>query len=153
MPNFEVLKKSTLKQGESEVPIMETAFNYFNLTGATTLGKKNSSKAVTLVPTDTGLRTRLSAQLWSDLGNPEQVEVLQLNDKVIIIEARTKENALNVKKGRYIYSTEVAKAIAKLAEVDFNAQKENGEPKSISVGSYEIQPVDENISGAVISFN
>lgn len=132
---------------------METMFNFIDLTGATALGKKNSSKAVTLVPTDTGLRTRLSAQLWNDLGNPEQVEVLQLNGKVVIIEARTKENAINVKKGRYIYSTEIAKAIAKLAGVDFNAKKENGESSSTSVGSYEIQPVDENTSGAVISFN
>ena len=134
------------KQGESEVPIMETTNKYLDLSGAISLSKSVAAKAITIVNTKQGVRTRLSSQLWKDLGKPEQVEVFLLGDKVVITEAHNPDNALPVGEKRYIYSTG-------LAGVDFKERESNGEPMSAPVGSYEMQPISEELNGAVISFS
>ena len=58
---------------------------------------------------------------------------------------------MKVGKGRYLYDTATAKAIAKLAGIDL----ESNESKSVQVGSYEINTLedDENFKVAVISFD
>jgi hypothetical protein len=141
------------KQGEREVPIMETTNKYLDLSGAISLSKSVAAKAITIVNTKQGVRTRLSSQLWKDLGKPEQIEVFLLDDKVVITEAQNPDNALPVGDKRYIYGTGLAKKLAELAGVDFKARKSNGEPMSAPVGSYEMQPITEELNGAVISFS
>ena len=141
------------KQGESEVPIMETTDKFLDLSGAISLSKSVAAKAITIVNTKQGIRTRLSSQLWKDLGKPEQIEVFLLDDNVVITEAHNPDNALPVGEKRYIYSTGLAKKLAELAGVDFKERKSNGEPMSAPVGSYEMQPITEELNGAVISFS
>lgn len=60
-----------------------------------------------------------------------------------------------LKKGRYLYDTQLAATIAKLAGINFEERVANGESKSVSVGSYEINTLedDENFKVAVISFD
>lgn len=122
-----------------------------NLTGAVSLVNSTANMALTLVPTENGLRTRLSAQLWEELGTPATVEVLQMDQALIILPARENAKLLKVGKGRYLYDTATAKAIAKLAGIDL----ESNESKSVQVGSYEINTLedDENFKVAVISFD
>lgn len=62
------------KQGESEVPIMETTNKFLDLSGAISLSKSVAAKAITIVNTKQGVRTRLSAQLWKDLGKPNRLK-------------------------------------------------------------------------------
>lgn len=124
-----------------------------NLTNAVSIVSSTMNKALGLIPTGNGLRTRPSAQLMEDIGNPENVEVLMVEGNVVIMPAREGTKALKVNKGRYLYDTELAKTIANLAGVDFEAREANGESKSVQVGSYEIQSVDDNTNAAVISFD
>jgi len=122
---------------------METTDKFLDLSGAISLSKFVAAKAITIVNTKQGVRTRLSSQLWKDLGKPEQVEVFLLGDKVVITEAQNPDNSLPVGDKRYIYGTGLAKKLAEL----------NGEPMSAPVGSYEMQPITEELNGAVISFS
>ena len=125
---------------------METTNRFLDLSGAISLSKSVAAKAITIVNTKQGVKTRLSSQLWKDLGKPEQVEVFLLGDKVVITEAHNPDNALPVGEKRYIYSTE-------LAGVDFKERESNGEPMSAPVGNYKMQPITEELNGAVISFS
>ena len=122
-----------------------------SIKNAVSLVNSIANMALTLVPTENGLRTRLSAQLWEEIGNPEKVEVLQMDQQIIILPAREGAKALKVGKGRYLYDTATAKAIAKMAGLDL----ESGDSKSISVGSYEIgtSEDDESIPLAIVSFD
>lgn len=133
--------------------MMETAKKYLDLSGAISLSKSVSAKAITIVNTKQGVRTRLSPQLWKDLGKPEQVEIFLNGDKVVITEAQNPDNALQVCEDRYVYGTGLGKRLAELAGVDFKTRKSNGEPMSAPVGSYEMQPITEELSGAVITFS
>ena len=125
---------------------METTNRFLDLSGAISLSKSVAAKAITIVNTKQGVKTRLSSQLWKDPGKTEQVEVFLLGDKVVITEAHNPDNALPVGEKRYIYSTE-------LAGVDFKERESNGEPMSAPVGNYKMQPITEELNGAVISFS
>lgn len=126
-----------------------------NLTGAASIVSSIANTALVLVDTGNGLRTRLSPQLLEEIGNPEKVEVLSVDDSIVILPAREGNKALEVKKGRYLYDTQLAATIAKLAGINFEERVANGESKSVSVGSYEINTLedDENFKVAVISFD
>ena len=126
-----------------------------NLTGAASIVSSIANTALVLVDTGNGLRTRLSPQLLEEIGNPEKVEVLCVDDSIVILPAREGNKALEVKKGRYLYDTQLAATIAKLAGINFEERVANGESKSVSVGSYEINTLedDENFKVAVISFD
>lgn len=132
---------------------MDNVTTFFDLTGAVALSNSSTTMALTITPTSSGVRVKPSAQLLEAIGNPEKVEVLQLDGNVIILPARTETNALKVGKNRYLYDSALAKAIAKLAGVDFEAREATGESKSVQIGSYEIQPINENTYAAVISFD
>ena len=54
-----------------------------NLQNAVSIVNSTANMALTLVPTENGLRTRLSAQLWEELGTPATVEVLQMDQALI----------------------------------------------------------------------
>lgn len=125
------------------------------LQNAVSLVSSIANTALVLVDTGNGLRTRLSPQLLEEIGNPEKVEVLSVDDSVVILPAREGNKALEVKKGRYLYDTQLAATIAKLAGINFEERVANGESKSVSVGSYEINTLedDENFKVAVISFD
>lgn len=126
-----------------------------NLTGAASIVSSIANTALVLVDTGNGLRTRLSPQLLEEIGNPEKVEVLSVDDSIIILPAREGNKALEVKKGRYLYDTQLAATIAKLAGINFEEREANGESKSVQVGSYEIgtSDVDDSIKLAIVSFN
>ncbi len=86
--------------------------------------------------------------MYEEIGSPEEVEVLQQNGKILILPARSDAKIIHaVRKGRYIYDTDVARSIADLAGIDLKAIT-----KSISVGRYTIEYIDENTKVAVISF-
>ena len=125
------------------------------LQNAVSLVSSIANTALVLVDTGNGLRTRLSPQLLEEIGNPEKVEVLSVDDSIVILPAREGNKALEVKKGRYLYDTQLAATIAKLAGINFEERVANGEAKSVSVGSYEINTLedDENFKVAVISFD
>ncbi|MCR4645339.1 MAG: hypothetical protein K5695_08020 [Oscillospiraceae bacterium] len=120
----------------------------FSLSNAVSLVNSNANKALTLVPSSNGARTRLSAELWTELESPESVEVLQVGDQIVILAAREGGNALKLGKGRYLYDTSIAKGIAELAGINL------GESKSVSVGRYEMctSEEDESVKLAVVSF-
>lgn len=126
-----------------------------NLTGAASIVSSIANTALVLVDTGNGLRTRLSPQLLEEIGNPEKVEVVSVDDSVVILPAREGNKALEVKKGRYLYDTQLAATIAKLAGINFEEREANGESKSVQVGSYEIgtSDVDDSIKLAIVSFN
>ena len=126
-----------------------------NLTGAASIVSSIANTALVLVDTGNGLRTRLSPQLLEEIGNPEKVEVVSVDDSIIILPAREGNKALEVKKGRYLYDTQLAATIAKLAGINFEEREANGESKSVQVGSYEIgtSDVDDSIKLAIVSFN
>lgn len=126
-----------------------------NLTGAASIVSSIANTALVLVDTGNGLRTRLSPQLLEEIGNPEKVEILSVDDCIVILPALEGNKALEVKKGRYLYDTQLAATIAKLAGINFEERVANGESKSVSVGSYEINTLedDENFKVAVISFD
>lgn len=126
-----------------------------NLNNAVSLVSSTQNKALALIPTGNGLRTRLSSQLLDAIGNPDSVEVITLDGCVVIIPAREGADSLKVSKGRYLYSSKLAKSIAELAGVDFDARAASGESKSVQVGSYELQSVEgsEDTVAAVISFD
>ena len=126
-----------------------------NLENAVRLINSIANMALAIVDTGNGLRSRLSAQLWEELGSPKKVEVLQIDQQIIILPAREGNKALEVKKGRYLYDTKLAKTIATLAGIDFEAREASGEPKSVQVGSYEIgtSADDESIPLAIVSFD
>ena len=126
-----------------------------NLTGAVSLVNSTANTALVLVDTGNGLRTRLSPQLLEEIGNPEKVEVVSVDDSVVILPAREGNKALEVKKGRYLYDTQLAATIAKLAGINFEEREANGESKSVSVGTYEIgtSEDDDSIKLAIVSFN
>ena len=126
-----------------------------NLTGAASIVSSIANTALVLVDTGNGLRTRLSPQLHEEIGNPEKVEVLSVDDSIVILPAREGNKALEVKKGRYLYDTQLAATIAKLAGIDFEERAANGESKSVSVGTYEIgtSDDDDSIKLAIVSFN
>lgn len=73
-----------------------------NLTGAASIVSSIANTALVLVDTGNGLRTRLSPQLLEEIGNPEKVEVLSVDDIIVILPAREGNKALEVKKGRYL---------------------------------------------------
>lgn len=125
-----------------------------NLTGAASIVSSIANTALVLVDTGNGLRTRLSPQLLEEIGNPEKVEVLSVDDSIIILPAREGNKALEVKKGRYLYDTQFAATIAKLAGINFEEREANGESKSVSVGTYEIgtSEDDDHIKLAIVSF-
>lgn len=125
-----------------------------NLTGAASIVSSIANTALVLVDTGNGLRTRLSPQLLEEIGNPEKVEVLSVDDSIIILPAREGNKALEVKKGRYLYDTQLAATIAKLAGINFEEREANGESKSVSVGTYEIgtSEDDDHIKLAIVSF-
>ena len=126
-----------------------------SIKNAVSLVSSIANTALVLVDTGNGLRTRLSPQLLEEIGNPEKVEVVSVDDSVVILPAREGNKALEVKKGRYLYDTQLAATIAKLAGINFEERVANGESKSVSVGSYEINTLedDENFKVAVISFD
>ena len=126
-----------------------------NLTGAVSLVNSTANTALVLVDTGNGLRTRLSPQLLEEIGNPEKVEVLSVDDSIVILPAREGNKVLEVKKGRYLYDTQLAATIAKLAGINFEEREANGESKSVSVGTYEIgtSEDDDSIKLAIVSFN
>ena len=126
-----------------------------NLTGAASIVSSIANTALVLVDTGNGLRTRLSPQLLEEIGNPEKVEVLCVDDSIVILPAREGNKALEVKKGRYLYDTQLAATIAKLAGINFEEREANGESKSVSVGTYEIgtSEDDDSIKLAIVSFN
>ncbi len=125
-----------------------------NLTGAASIVSSIANTALVLVDTGNGLRTRLSPQLLEEIGNPEKVEVLSVDDSIVILPAREGNKALEVKKGRYLYDTQLAATIAKLAGINFEEREANGESKSVSVGTYEIgtSEDDDHIKLAIVSF-
>lgn len=125
-----------------------------NLTGAASIVSSIANTALVLVDTGNGLRTRLSPQLLEEIGNPEKVEVLSVDDSIVILPAREGNKALEVKKGRYLYDTQLAATIAKLAGINFEEREANGESKSVSVGTYEIgtSEDDDHINLAIVSF-
>lgn len=125
------------------------------LQNAVSLVSSIANTALALVDTGNGLRTRLSPQLLEEIGNPEKVEVVSVDDSVVILPAREGNKALEVKKGRYLYDTQLAATIAKLADINFEERETNGESKSVQVGSYEIgtSDVDDSIKLAIVSFN
>lgn len=125
------------------------------LQNAVSLVSSIANTALALVDTGNGLRTRLSPQLLEEIGNPEKVEVVSVDDSVVILPAREGNKALEVKKGRYLYDTQLAATIAKLADINFEEREANGESKSVQVGSYEIgtSDVDDSIKLAIVSFN
>lgn len=126
-----------------------------DLTGAASIVSSIANTALVLVDTGNGLRTRLSPQLLDEIGNPEKVEVLSVDDSIVILPAREGNKALEVKKGRYLYDTQLAATIAKLAGINFEEREANGESKSVSVGTYEIgtSEDDESIKLAIVSFD
>ena len=126
-----------------------------NLTGAASIVSSIANTALVLVDTGNGLRTRLSPQLLEEIGNPEKVEVVSVDDSIVILPAREGNKALEVKKGRYLYDTQLAATIAKLAGINFEEREANGESKSVSVGTYEIgtSEDDESIKLAIVSFD
>ena len=126
-----------------------------NLTGAASIVSSIANTALVLVDTGNGLRTRLSPQLLEEIGNPEKVEVLCVDDSIVILPAREGNKALEVKKGRYLYDTQLAATIAKLAGINFEEREANGESKSVSVGTYEIgtSEDDDHIKLAIVSFD
>lgn len=125
------------------------------LQNAVSLVSSIANTALALVDTGNGLRTRLSPQLLEEINNPEKVEVVSVDDSVVILPAREGNKALEVKKGRYLYDTQLAATIAKLAGINFEEREANGESKSVQVGSYEIgtSDVDDSIKLAIVSFN
>lgn len=126
-----------------------------NLTGAASIVSSIANTALVLVDTGNGLRTRLSPQLFEEIGNPEKVEVISVDDSIVILPAREGNKALEVKKGRYLYDTQLAATIAKLAGINFKEREANGESKSVQVGSYEIgtSDDDDHIKLAIVSFD
>ena len=125
------------------------------LQNAVSLVSSIANTALVLVDTGNGLRTRLSPQLLEEIGNPEKVEVVSVDDSVVILPAREGNKALEVKKGRYLYDTQLAATIAKLAGINFEEREANGESKSVQVGSYEIgtSDDDDSIKLAFVSFD
>lgn len=126
-----------------------------SIKNAVSLVSSIANTALVLVDTGNGLRTRLSPLLLEEIGNPEKVEVVSVDDSVVILPAREGNKALEVKKGRYLYDTQLAATIAKLAGINFEEREANGESKSVQVGSYEIgtSDVDDSIKLAIVSFN
>ena len=125
-----------------------------SIKNAVSLVSSIANTALVLVDTGNGLRTRLSPQLLEEIGNPEKVEVLSVDDSIVILTAREGNKALEVKKGRYLYDTQLAATIAKLAGINFEEREANGESKSVSVGTYEIgtSEDDDHIKLAIVSF-
>ncbi|MBO5318543.1 MAG: hypothetical protein J6B01_01880 [Ruminococcus sp.] len=125
-----------------------------SIKNAVSLVSSIANTALVLVDTGNGLRTRLSPQLLEEIGNPEKVEVLSVDDSIVILPAREGNKALEVKKGRYLYDTQLAATIAKLAGINFEEREANGESKSVSVGTYEIgtSEDDDHIKLAIVSF-
>lgn len=121
---------------------------YINLQDAVALSSSTSIKALTVVPTTNGSRTRFGAELWQSIDEPERVEVLQLNENVVILPACTSNAGIKVGKGRYLYDTDLAANIVKLAGIDPTTPT-----KSRQIGTFEVQPVDDNINAAVINFD
>lgn len=126
-----------------------------SIKNAVSLVSSIANTALVLVDTGNGLRTRLSPQLLEEIGNPEKVEVVSIDDSIVILPAREGNKALEVKKGRYLYDTQLAATIAKLAGINFEEREANGESKSVSVGTYEIgtSEDDDHIKLAIVSFN
>ena len=125
-----------------------------SIKNAVSLVSSIANTALVLVDTGNGLRTRLSPQLLEEIGNPEKVEVVSVDDSIVILPAREGNKALEVKKGRYLYDTQLAATIAKLAGINFEEREANGESKSVSVGTYEIgtSEDDDHIKLAIVSF-
>ena len=125
------------------------------LQNAVSLVSSIANTALVLVDTGNGLRTRLSPQLLEEIGNPEKVEVVSVDDSVVILPAREGNKSIEVKKGRYLYDTKLAKTIATLAGINFEERAANGESKSVQVGSYEIgtSDDDDSIKIAIVSFD
>ena len=124
----------------------------FNLNDAVSLVNTTKEKALTLNQSGNSLRTRISPKLLNDIGSPDKVEVLSIENCVLILAAREGKKYLEIGKGRYLYDSNLAKSIADLAGIDFSEREANGEAKSVQVGTYEIQEMN-GIDVAVISFD
>ena len=111
----------------------------FNLNDAVSLVNTTKEKALTLNQSGNSLRTRISPKLLNDIGSPDKVEVLSIENCVLILAAREGKKYL-------------AKSIADLAGIDFSKREANGEAKSVQVGTYEIQEMN-GIDVAVINFD
>ncbi len=117
-----------------------------NLSAAKAIQNTDNKGCITIIPTSSGSRIRLNASLYADLEKPKYVEFFELNGSLIISQARDGLETYKVGKGDIIYNSSLAKSVAVFAGVE-------PEDKSLSVGSYEIAPVDETHKGAVIIFN
>ncbi len=85
--------------------------------------RANSSGAVTLIRSGNGYRTRLSTAVFNALENPESVDVLFNQNKMMICTAPNGNGNSSVMQGRLIYDTELAEHIMELnPNVDFNAK-------------------------------
>ena len=126
-----------------------------NLQNAVSIVNSSTNMALALVGIGNGLKTRISPQLLEEIGNPEKVEVLKVDGSIVILPARDGMKSVKVGKNRYLYDAKLAAAIAKLAGIDFEAREANGESKSVRLGTYTLEALedDENVKVAVISFD
>lgn len=122
----------------------KTTSNFLDLSAATAMSKGTTDGCLAIVPSGGSLRTRLTPQLWNEIGSPETVEILQLGNDLVILQARSEKNAMKLGKGRYLYDNALALKIVALAGI-------TPPTETTHVGRYTVQQVDANTKAAVIT--
>lgn len=126
---------------------MNAVNNFINLNDAEAFSSNNSDGCVTIINVPTSKRIKFSKKLMEELGNPTSIEIFFIEQTMIVLAARDNvKNPISFSSGGIIYNGQLAEKIMSRSSAEFP------EGKSVRVGSYEMQSVDENTQAAVISF-
>lgn len=93
-------------------------------------------------------RFRLSKEFAQDLGSPSAIYMYFAKDKLVIVAADAgSSKSFKFGSGGIIYNSNLAKKIMELSGAEFP------EGKSVKVGSYEMNQLEDGTSYAEVTFN
>lgn len=136
-------------RGRKEQDIMSALNDFLNSIGAEAYTPaQNVSGCITIVNVTNSKRFKLSKGFAASLGNPSAINVHFAEDSIIIVAASENEkNAVKFSAGGLIYNSELAKRIMDLSGAEFP------EGKSVRVGSYEMNQLEDGTSYAEVKFD
>lgn len=108
-----------------------------------------SNSALTIIGTSQGDRTRLSAEMYKDIGSPESVWIGFAKSRLIIRKSLDGEaDGVNgVSNGRIIYNTKLANKIKSLSKAEFKKNTSTG------IGKYKLMKSEDGVVCAVINLD
>ena len=127
------------------IVLTSTDENYVDLSNMVEFDSGKSNGCLTIIENGKSPRLRLSPDLYEDLGKPEAVKTYFASDYLVLIPSSSDAKSSCLKKGRYLYNTDLSKKVMKIASITSTGKG------STTIGSYHIQADADRKIAAVIS--